>query len=325
MAEEKTYPYAVARIRVLEKQLLNRQMFIQMAEAKSPEDSLRIIAEAGYADTSNNNIHNFENILTQELSKTYEILKSLAPEEKFVDVFLYKNDYHNLKVLIKEEISGVDGEKYLIDGGTIPLIKLRESLANRSFSDLPKIMSSAILEAFDVYSKTQNGQMVDIVLDKATFTSMKETAKESQNKFVIDYVMKVCDLTNLKSFIRVKNMKKDFDMFMNVFVSGGSLDKEKFLEAFSSDTPASCFKSTSYSDVCKNGMDSGFTVFEKLCDDYLMEYVRGAKFKPLTLEPLIAYLYAKESEIKTIRIILTSKLNNIDADTIKERLRDAYV
>ncbi len=56
-----------------------------------------------------------------------------------------------------------------------------------------------------------------------------------------------------------------------------------------------------------------------------MEYVRGAKFKPLTLEPLIAYLYAKESEIKTIRIILTSKLNNIDADTIKERLRDAYV
>lgn len=132
MAEEKTYPYAVARIRVLEKQLLNRQMFIQMAEAKSPEDSLRIIAEAGYADTSNNNIHNFENILTQELSKTYEILKSLAPEEKFVDVFLYKNDYHNLKVLIKEEISGVDGEKYLIDGGTIPLIKLRESLANRS-------------------------------------------------------------------------------------------------------------------------------------------------------------------------------------------------
>ena len=97
MAEEKTYPYAVARIRVLEKQLLNRQMFIQMAEAKSPEDSLRIIAEAGYADTSNNNIHNFENILTQELSKTYEILKSLAPEEKFVDVFLYKNDYHNLK------------------------------------------------------------------------------------------------------------------------------------------------------------------------------------------------------------------------------------
>ncbi|MFR2550514.1 V-type ATPase subunit [Clostridioides difficile] len=39
----------------------------------------------------------------------------------------------------------------------------------------------------------------------------------------------------------------------------------------------------------------------------------------------MAYLYAKESEIKTIRIILTSKLNNIDADTIKERLRDAYV
>lgn len=325
MAEEKTYPYAVARIRVLEKKLLNRQMFIQMAEAKSPEDSLRMIAEAGYTDQSNTDIHNFENILNQELSKTYDIIKGLAPEEKFVDVFLYKNDYHNLKVLIKEEISGVDGEKYLIEGGIISLVKLKDALENRSYRDLPKIMAVAITDAFDIYNKTQNGQMVDIVLDKAAFSSMKETAVESENRFVIDYVMKVCDLTNLKSFIRVKNMKKDFDMFMNVFVSGGSLDKEKFLEAFSSDTPASCFKSTSYSDVCKNGIDSGFTIFEKLCDDYLMEYVRGAKFKPLTLEPLIAYLYAKESEIKTIRIIMTSKLNNIDSDTIKERLRDAYV
>ncbi len=90
MAEEKTYPYAVARIRVLEKQLLNRQMFIQMAEAKSPEDSLRIIAEAGYADTSNNNIHNFENILTQELSKTYEILKSLALKKNLLMYFFIK-------------------------------------------------------------------------------------------------------------------------------------------------------------------------------------------------------------------------------------------
>ena len=57
----------------------------------------------------------------------------------------------------------------------------------------------------------------------------------------------------------------------------------------------------------------------------LWNMLEEQKFKPLTLEPLIAYLYAKESEIKTIRIILTSKLNNIDADTIKERLRDAYV
>lgn len=56
-----------------------------------------------------------------------------------------------------------------------------------------------------------------------------------------------------------------------------------------------------------------------------MEYVKSAKYVALTLEPLIAYIYAKETEIKTVRIIMTSKINDIDSDTIKERLREAYV
>lgn len=327
MAEEKIYPYAVARVRVLEKKLLNRQLFIQMAEAKTPEEALRILVDSGsYGEQSSGlDVHDFESLLANELTKTYEIIRGLAPEEKFVDVFLYKNDYHNLKVLIKEEISGVDGDKYLIDGGTIAVQKLKEMIENRNFSDMPIIMSNAVKEAYDVYSKTQNGQMIDLCLDRAVFRNMKKTADESENKFVIKYVNRVCDLTNLKSFMRVKSMKKDLNMFLNVFVDGGTLDRDMFAAAFSSDTPAVIFKSTVYSDVCRDGMSHGFTVFEKLCDDYIMEYVKGAKFMPLTLEPLIAYLYAKESEVKTIRIIMTSKLNNIDADTIKERLRDAYV
>lgn len=56
-------------------------------------------------------------------------------------------------MLIKEEIFGVDGEKYLIDGGIIFFIKFREFLVNCSFSDLFKIMLLVILEVFDVYNK----------------------------------------------------------------------------------------------------------------------------------------------------------------------------
>lgn len=52
----------------------------------------------------------------------------LIPDEKIIDVFLYKNDYHNIKVLIKQEVSGIDGSNYLLDGGTVPLDELREAL-----------------------------------------------------------------------------------------------------------------------------------------------------------------------------------------------------
>mgnify|MGYP000849148502 CR=1 FL=1 len=68
-----------------------------------------------------------------------------------------------------------------------------------------------------------------------------------------------------------------------------------------------------------------FTAFEKACDDYLTEYVKEAKYKTLTPEPVAAYILAKETEAKCVRIIMTCKLHNIDAETIKERVREAYV
>lgn len=325
MAEEKIYPYAVARIRVLEKNLLTKQTMLQMAEAKSAEDCLRTILEIGYEDVSEGNVREFEKVLSHEMEKTYSVLKGLVPEEKFVDVFLYKNDYHNLKVLIKQEVSCIDGEQYLIDGGTIPLKTLKKALLNKSYTELPKIMAQSILEAFSLYTKTQNGQTIDIVLDKGAFKQMKEVSKESKNDFIIKYVTNVCDLTNLKSFLRIRNMKKGFDTFSSVFVEGGSISLDIFSQAFASENPAQNFKATSYSQVCEEGMNKGFTVFEKLCDDYMMNFIKSAKYMSLTLEPLVAYLYAKESEVKTIRIIMTSKINHIDADTIKERVREAYV
>ena len=76
--------------------------------------------------------------------------------------------------------------------------------------------------------------------------------------------------------------------------------------------------------ICENGAliidESGNIVFSDI-----MDYVKSAKYIALTLEPLIAYLHAKETEIKTVRIIMTSKINDIDSDTIKERVREAYV
>ncbi|EGY80657.1 V-type ATP synthase, subunit C [Peptoniphilus indolicus ATCC 29427] len=42
-------------------------------------------------------------------------------------------------------------------------------------------------------------------------------------------------------------------------------------------------------------------------------------------EVLFAYLYARETEIKNIRMILISKLNSTDTNSIRERLRETYV
>ena len=55
-----------------------------------------------------------------------------------------------------------------------------------------------------------------------------------------------------------------------------------------------------------------------------MNMMKEAKMIPFGGEPLLAYIYAKETEIKVVRIIMVGKLNNIAEEVIRERLRDIY-
>ena len=46
---------------------------------------------------------------------------------------------------------------------------------------------------------------------------------------------------------------------------------------------------------------------------------------PFGVEAVIGYLVAKEIEFTAVRIIMSSRMAGIEGDTIRERLREAYV
>ena len=73
-------------------------------------------------------------------------------------------------------------------------------------------------------------------------------------------------------------------------------------------------------------MEGGpLTEFERLCDNAVTAYLTQGKRVAFGEHPLIGYLYAREAELTTIRIILTGRLAGLDTDAIRERLRDSYV
>lgn len=325
MGKNQIYPYAVARIRMLENSLLTEKQYLQMVDAKDAESAIKVLNEVGYtANGDQTTVRNYETALSARLSKAYEDVSELVSGENFMDVFLFKNDYHNLKVLMKSEISGIDGNRYLVEGGTVDKEVLKNAFQTKNLDTLPANMSDAVNRAYEAYGKAQSGQMIDVVLDKAAFKDMNQTAEKSGNEFVKKYMEHLCDVTNLKGFLRIRNMKKSFETLAEVFIDGGSLGLETYKKAFSDENPSAGFKSTHYSGLCQH-MTEGFTAFEKECDNYLMAFVKEAKYRSLTLEPMVAFIYAKETEVKTVRIILNSKINNIETEVTKERLRDAYV
>ena len=87
---------------------------------------------------------------------------------------------------------------------------------------------------------------------------------------------------------------------------------------------------TNYGEMIKLGIEDftksgSVNELERLVDNYIMNMMKEAKYIPFGVEPLLAYIYAKETEIKIVRIIMVGKLNNISGEVIRERLRDIYV
>ena len=57
----------------------------------------------------------------------------------------------------------------------------------------------------------------------------------------------------------------------------------------------------------------------------MTEVAAGAKSVPFGVEAVIGYLVAKEIEFTAVRIIMSSRMAGITGETIRERLREAYV
>ncbi len=327
------YAYAVGRIRTMEKKLLDKSKIDRMVDAKTPEDAIKTLIEADYGQGSDvSNTFEYEDLLKEESKKVYTLLKTLAPQPQVFDLFLQRNDYHNVKVLLKDEFLGQENDNLLIDAGTIPASKLKVIIKDRELSKLPIIMRKAIDECLDTYNRTGDPQIIDLVLDRASFAQMKEMAESVNIQFVIDLVKILIDLENIKIFLRVKRLKKSWDFLNKVLLSGGSIDSKLFIEKLESSLESfvDALKYGAYGTICEEGIadyqsTGSLTKLEKMADNYVMHYIQKAKYMFLGIEPLIAYLLAKENEIKIARIIMVGKINNISNEIIRERLREAYV
>ena len=57
----------------------------------------------------------------------------------------------------------------------------------------------------------------------------------------------------------------------------------------------------------------------------IIRKVRSQLWNSFGLGPVAAYIIAKETEIKSVRILLTAKQNGFPMEMIRERMRETYV
>ncbi len=325
------YLYASARVRALEARLISRDVIGRMLDAESGQDAAKILQELGYSELGENPMANLERALAAERERTFALLREISPNPDILPVFSIKYDYHNAKTLLKAAAVNQKAEYLLTDAGRVPAKALADALNQMELNSLPPVMGDAIAQARDVLARTGDPQPADFILDRACYEEMREYALNSGSKFLIDYVTLLTDTANLRCAVRALRRGKSVDFMRSAFLEGGSVSVDKLISEISAGGDVTAlFSATLLEAAARAGASAaagktGFTDFERLCDDALISYMQSARYASFGDAPLIAYLAAKENEITLIRIVLAAKFHGLPAEEIRERLRMTYV
>ncbi|MBP3729690.1 MAG: V-type ATPase subunit, partial [Lachnospiraceae bacterium] len=86
---------------------------------------------------------------------------------------------------------------------------------------------------------------------------------------------------------------------------------------------AEYLKATPY-EALAQALTRSMNAFECACDNLMIRRILPQKNEAIRLGPLAAYVIARESEIKSVRLLLTGKQNGLPEEIIRESLRDCY-
>lgn len=322
MSQEQ-YIYAVARVRSKELALLDKSVLEQLLSCKTYEDCLKILSDKGWGD---HNGESAEEILSQEREKTWSFIRELVGDMSVFDTFLYEKDFHNLKAAIKQVYIRNEVPNIFINDGTVDANQIYEAVKNHDFSILPEHMQVPAEEAYQVQMRNGDGQLCDVILDRAALDTIYKMAAASENELLMEYAELRIVTANLNSSIRGAKTGKRIEFFEMALAQCKTLNKKELIRASLMGVEAiyDYLETTVYDDAVK-ALKESFSSFERWCDNLIINRIKPQKFNTTSVSPLAAYILARENEIKTVRILLSGKLNDLPENSIRERLRDMYV
>ena len=320
---DREFIYQVARIRAKELTLLSAAFIRQLLSAVSADECIKLLAEKNWGADDAGNI---EELLRGEREKTWNLMREMLEDISVFDVFLYSNDYHNLKAAMKEELVKQEQEGIYIKQGTVDLEIIKKAVVENDMSYLPDRMRDAARKAYDILLHTGDSQESDVIIDRAALNDIYKAGKESFSEFIKMYAELTVACADIKIAIRAARTGKDKSFLKKALAPCDSLNIELLSDAAfdSEEAVGDYIKLTAYSDAAE-ALGKSISEFEVWCDNYMMKAMKSQLSESFGIGPLAAYILARENEIKTVRLILSGKQNSLPNDVVEERIREMYV
>ena len=253
-------------------------------------------------------------------------MKELSIDMKNFDVLSYPKLYHNLKAAIKEVCTEEKNRHIFYEDVSIPGSVMLEIIKERDFGKLPAHMQGAAQEAYETLLHTRDGQLCDVIIDKAALDAIYQAGKASDVPIIRDYAESTVAVADIKIAVRSQKTAKSIEFMKRAMAECASVSVDQLSKAAlaGADAISEYLLGTAYAEGAE-ALRTSPSAFERWCDNRIIQTISPQKYNAFTIGPVIAYVIARQNEIKTVRIILSGKLNELPDDSIRERVREMYV
>lgn len=322
MAEE--YIYAVSRIHANESHLLSFADIEQLLSCKTYDEAIKMLVDKGFG--GNEAFDDYEELLSFENARTWRFIAELFDDLSVFDVLILPNDFHNLKASIKCVCTDTAPEKVFVSGGTLNAMDIYNAVLKQDYSAIPIFMKKPAIEACDALLKLRDGQLCDVIIDRAQLSAMLEASKKCDCDVIENYADLYVAQSNVKTAVRAIQTNKQSDFFDMALCPCKTLDITKLKNAALEGMDSLCdYLLTTEFEKAVEFLNKSPFEFEKFCDNYVMDSIKSQKYNSFGLAPAAAYILARENEIKALRIVLCAKKNSLNENYVRERLRNMYV
>ncbi len=272
-----SYAYAVAVISALENTLISEAEFEKLRETNR-ENFLKFLNEKGYGGNVNSN--SLDEIISNQLKKTYDIINEITPDKEITDLFFMSTDAHNLKVLLKAKLYKKNADDLLINLGTIPIEILKYCVANDDYSTLPEGLSEKLYGVWEIRDLKKLSQIVDEAIIFYIFSTLDKSKLSVIKKY---FTAKILCLNKISKMRAEKLGRKQMWSEINLPNICEDLDIPDF-----------------------DNIESIYDA-EKKMSEFLISMIENDESSSFEISPIILYILRREEEAVKLRVLFNEK------------------
>ncbi len=337
------YPYTYVRVMAMKGKLYRKQDYDKLLKMQG-SDIAAYLENSDYKDdilalgkTYSGYTLAERSLYSNLIRNMQKLLRICSPEMNYLlSAYLFRHDIYNLKTILRGKAAGqknADIEALLLPLGTFSEKKLSLFLSQETMSS---VLSKAgfsdreFAAALSYYEKEKSLLALENFLDKSyytfLFTFLKKLAGEHQ--LFKELLQAEIDVLNIKLLLRLKKQGLSQQEISSFFFSGGALFSLPKLHALATKDFAGIVQALSqtslralvafYQDAL---IQQDLKSFEKSLDVWHLQKATLLLHQfPLSVDTLLGYMFAKEIEMRNLRVLIKGKQFGLSEEFLEQQL-----